>query len=162
MAIDMKVWNKKIDDAFKAKQITKEDKFELRKKFVGEHKKLTEEEAENFFKSKVGSFGGLGVYNSGKWADAVRREFFPQIGPQYQRLLDKIKSQKIKTQQEFEKEMEIERKDLKSQLQNLQELKKKIHQTLNDSVKGLSDVAAKDEKLDEIEKGIDSFAYTTL
>lgn len=158
MAIDMKVWNKKIDDAFKAKQITKEDKFELRKKFVGEHKNLTEEEAENFFKSKVGSFGGSGVYNYGKWTDAVRREFFPQIGPQYQRLLDKIKSQKIKTQQEFEKEMEIERKDLKSQLQNLQELKKKIHQTLNDSVKGLSDVAAKDEKLDEIEKGIDSFA----
>ena len=105
MAIDMKVWNKKIDDAFKAKQITKEDKFELRKKFVGEHKNLTEEEAENFFKSKVGSFGGSGVYNSGKWTDAVRREFFPQIGPQYQRLLDKIKSQKIKTQQEFEKEM---------------------------------------------------------
>lgn len=64
--------------------------------------------------------------NIHKWQEQVKKEFSPVAGPQYLRLLKKIKNGDIKDESQLEEEFKAEKEDLQKQRDSIKNLKKKL------------------------------------
>lgn len=133
-------------------------------KYEGKIESLTEKQVEELNKEYASLVGDNWTSEATKWKELVRRELNQNEGPQYMRLMEKINSGNIKDEEQFKKEFESEKADLKKQREGIKKLKDDLKAKIEKEKAAIKskckniDADENFENLENLEKGIDKLA----